>query len=144
MAKDKEDAYSTLAAFHFETVFFGKTELDSFISTGRAALDIQQPGSQFNEQIRAAVAAFQDFRYNNGVQLASAQRITNTYKGLQDARKRQLILDKAIEMKLVPAATTDREFANGKVQDAAVGGLQPTTQKFQELEQFAADLLTAQ
>jgi hypothetical protein len=140
VALEGEDAYSTLAAFHFSTEFFGKTELDSFISTGRAALDIQQPA--FTQEIAAAVVAFQDSRYNNLAQLSSARRITEAYKALTDSNKRQRIRDKAMELKLVPPATTDAEFANGKVGDAAVGGLEPITLKFRELEQFTAAVIT--
>jgi hypothetical protein len=33
----ERDASSTLAAFHFQTRWFGKTELDSFVATGLAA-----------------------------------------------------------------------------------------------------------
>jgi len=35
------DAYSTLAAIHFDTQWFGKTELESFLVTGIAAREIQ-------------------------------------------------------------------------------------------------------
>lgn len=35
------DAFSTLAAIHFKTEWFGKTELQSFVGTGIAARDIQ-------------------------------------------------------------------------------------------------------
>jgi hypothetical protein len=41
----QEDAFSTLAAFDFQTRWFGKTELSSFISTGFAAQEIQKNGT---------------------------------------------------------------------------------------------------
>jgi hypothetical protein len=41
----------------------------------------------------------------------------------------------------VPVGTTDDAFARGKLSDAAVGGLKPTTDKFVELEQFVAGVL---
>jgi hypothetical protein len=36
-----EDAFSTLAALYFETRWFGKTELRSFVGTGIAAQEVQ-------------------------------------------------------------------------------------------------------
>ena len=49
---DNTDAFSTLAAFDFESVWFGKTELSSFIATGFAAKYIQ--GEAFQQKFAAA------------------------------------------------------------------------------------------
>lgn len=43
------DAYSTLAAFHLRTEWFGDTEITSFIGTGGAAKDILSPGTKFTD-----------------------------------------------------------------------------------------------
>ena len=134
------DAFSTLAAFHFQTQFFGKTELDSFISTGNAAIDIQQQ-SAFTDQIAQAARA-ESFRLNNRAQLAAVQRITETYRRITDAGKRDAVRQRAEQLSLVPAGTSDASFAGGKLQDAAVGGLRPITEKLQELENFAATVVT--
>jgi hypothetical protein len=48
------DAYSTLAAFYFETAWFGNTEIASFIATGFAARDIQAPSSSFGDAFAQA------------------------------------------------------------------------------------------
>ena len=46
----EEDAYSTLAAFRFETTWFDRTDLHSFIGSGMAAREVQQPAPQNGEQ----------------------------------------------------------------------------------------------
>jgi hypothetical protein len=43
------DAYSTLAAVYYETAWFGKTQIASFIATGHAARDIQEIDTSFSE-----------------------------------------------------------------------------------------------
>lgn len=48
------DAYSTLAAFYFETAWFGDTQIASFIATGFAARDIQAPSSSFGDAFAQA------------------------------------------------------------------------------------------
>jgi hypothetical protein len=133
------DAFSTLAAFHFETRFFGTTELDSFISTGRAAVDIQQE-SAFTDHI-AQAARVDTFRAHNRAQLAAVRRITETYKAMGDQGKRDDIRQRAEQLGLVPPGTSDTAFREGKLQDVAVGGLRPITDKLQELEQFAASVV---
>jgi hypothetical protein len=45
----KEDAYSTLAVFSFDTTWFGKTNLSSFISTGFAAQALTSTDAQAAE-----------------------------------------------------------------------------------------------
>lgn len=40
-ATSNSDAFSTLAAIHFSTRWFGSTEISSFLGTGMAARDIQ-------------------------------------------------------------------------------------------------------
>lgn len=134
------DAFSTLVAFHFQTQFFGKTELDSFISTGGAARDIQQEGSAFTRQI-AQVARAETFRVNNRAQLAAVERIIETYRRISDQGKRDSVRQRAEQLGLVPAGTSDTAFAGGKLQDVAVGGLRPITDKLQELESFTATVV---
>lgn len=134
------DAFSTLAAFHFETRFFGKTELDSFISTGGAALAIQQQ-PEFQEEIAQAAQAT-SFRMNNRAQLAAVQRITHTYRLIADAGKRDAIRQEAERLGLVPAGTSDEAFARGKLQDSALGGLRPITTKLADLESFTSTVVT--
>lgn len=129
-----EDAFSTLAAFHFQTRFFGKTELDSFIGTGRASRDIQQGG--FVQEIAEAVRVFQDFRFHNRAQLASIDRLSGTYPRLNDAQ-RTAVRDRAAELGLVAAGTSDDGFIKA-LAARAVGGLRPTTEKLAALEDFAA------
>lgn len=51
-ATDTSDAFSTLAAFHFKTFWFGDTELHSFIGTGIAARDVQ--GTDFQQAFAEA------------------------------------------------------------------------------------------
>jgi hypothetical protein len=51
-ATDSSDAFSTLAAFHFKTYWFGKTELHSFIETGIAANEVQ--GTDFQQAFSKA------------------------------------------------------------------------------------------
>lgn len=48
------DAYSTLAAFHLQTEWFGDTEITSFIGTGTAAKGILGPGTTFTDAFAAA------------------------------------------------------------------------------------------
>jgi hypothetical protein len=139
VANDTTDAFSTLAAIHFETEFFGRTELDSFIGTGAAAIAIQQ--GAFAEQIGEAARA-DTFSINNRAQRASARRITETYRRINDADKREAIRQRAQQLNLVPAGTTDAAFAGGKLQDAAVGGLRPTTERLNDLETFTASVVT--
>jgi hypothetical protein len=133
------DAFSTLAAFHFETQFFGRTELDSFIGTGAAAVNIQAQ-SEFQDQIRQAARAA-SFRSNNRAQLEAVERITETYGRIADARKRDEIRARAQALGLVPTGTTDAAFRDGKLQDVAVGGLRPITDKLTELENFMASVV---
>ena len=140
-AEMPHDAFSTLGAFHFETEFFGRTALDSFIGTGKAALAIQQQ-PEFQDQIAQAARA-QNFRLNNRSQLAAVERITETYRRTPDTGKRDRIRTKAEQLGLVPAGTSDAAFAGGKLQDSAVGGLRPVTDKLHELEQFTASVITA-
>lgn len=52
-ATSSADAFSTLAAIHFSTEWFGATELQSFVGTGIAARDIQG-SSDFQDQFAAA------------------------------------------------------------------------------------------
>lgn len=52
-AKDS-DAFSTLASFFFQTSWFGRTEVESFIATGHAARRIQGESSRFNEAFAEA------------------------------------------------------------------------------------------
>ena len=51
------DAFSTLAVFFFSTQWFGKTELESFISTGHASrllISDENQGTEFTESFAAA------------------------------------------------------------------------------------------
>lgn len=48
------EAYSTLASFFFQTEWFGRTEIESFIATGHAARKIQGEGSRFNSTFARA------------------------------------------------------------------------------------------
>jgi len=140
-ATSTADASSALAAFYFSTRWFGATELSSFIGTGHAARDIQD-SSTFQSELARAAERFDDFRINNRAQLAAAGRIIETYRTIPDDAKRARILAKAVELELVPVGTTDDAFSKGKLQDAAVGGLKPTTDRFGQLEQFASGVLS--
>jgi len=48
------DAYSTLAAFHLQTEWFGDTEITSFIGTGTAAKTILGSGTTFTDAFAIA------------------------------------------------------------------------------------------
>jgi len=52
-ARKDEDAYSVLAVFDFRSMWFGKTELASFIASGNAAREIQGERPGEDEFIRA-------------------------------------------------------------------------------------------
>jgi hypothetical protein len=132
-----EDAFSTLAAFHFETRFFGETGLDSFIGTGRSAVAIQQKSAFSREIAEAAKVDLASF--HNRVQLAAVRRIAERYRAIDDAAKRDRIRQRAVELKLVAPATTDADFA-GALQDSAVGGKSETTDKLEDLDTFAASV----
>jgi hypothetical protein len=138
-ASATEDAFSTLAAFYFNTKWFGRTELSSFIGTGAAARDIQQQ-PEFQKEIAEATARFETSRTENRAQLAAAGRITEAYRKA-DPAKRTRILGKATELGLVPKGTTDDAFAKGKLSDAAVGGSKPVTDKFTQLEAFTTSVI---
>jgi hypothetical protein len=135
-----EDAFSTLAAFHFQTRFFGRTELDSFISTGDAALEIQQQ-PEFQREIREAALRAEAFRTENRSQRDIAIRITELYRATADKDRRGRIRGKAEELGLVPAGTTDEAFEQGRLVGSAVGGRPPVTKALQELERFTASVL---
>jgi hypothetical protein len=49
-SSENQDAYSTLAAFRFETTWFDRTDLHSFIGSGMAAREVQQTASRNGEQ----------------------------------------------------------------------------------------------
>lgn len=138
-ASATEDAFSTLAAFYFNTKWFGRTELSSFLATGAAARDIQQQ-PDFQKEIAEATARFETFRTENRAQLAAASRITEAYRKAAPA-KRTKILARATELGLVPPGTTDDAFAKGKLSDAAVGGSKPVTDKFTQLEAFTTTVI---
>jgi hypothetical protein len=53
-ASVETDAASTLASLHFSTRWFGHTELDSFIATGRAATPLVKSESQFSQEMARA------------------------------------------------------------------------------------------
>jgi hypothetical protein len=76
------EAYSTLASFFFQTAWFGKTELESFIATGHAARKIQGPDSNFNNafalatldaELPAEVVIRQDALFNRWAPLSEDQ-----------------------------------------------------------------------
>jgi hypothetical protein len=69
------------------------------------------------------------------------ERITETYARIADARKRDEIRARAQALGLVPTGTTDAAFRDGKLQDVAVGGLRPITDKLAELENFMASVV---
>lgn len=52
LATSKSDAFSTLAAIHFTSLWFGKTEIRSVVGTGLAAREIQGRADQ-ERKIRA-------------------------------------------------------------------------------------------
>lgn len=54
--KNNKDAFSSLAGFHFDTEWFGKTSINQFISTGFAAQDIADMGTD-TAFLRAAANA---------------------------------------------------------------------------------------
>jgi hypothetical protein len=130
------DAFSTLAALHFETQFFGETSLDSFIGTGRAAVGIQQQEG-FKDQIEQ-VALVERFRVENRLQRAIARRITDEFRALTSPGKRDEIRSKAVALKLVPPETSDAAFEQGRLVGAAVRAEADVTAALQELERFTA------
>lgn len=92
-ATDSSDAFSTLAAFHFKTYWFGGTELHSFIGTGIAANEVQ--GSDFQQ-------AFADATLGTVPLSTHARQVSlNRQWGSLDETKAQRVIDLAGYSKVV-------------------------------------------
>jgi hypothetical protein len=81
------DAYSALTAYFLQTSWFGKTTLESFISTGPAAQNLAKPNSAFQEEFAAATLKKVDAALQKRKQALAADPVG------QDEQKAQRILD---------------------------------------------------
>ncbi len=74
-ATSNSDAFSTLAAIHFSTEWFGSTEIRSFLGTGMAARDIQ--GVEKDQQGMHGTEEEKNQRFGSHLQTVYGEMIRN-------------------------------------------------------------------
>jgi hypothetical protein len=108
--KEKNDAYSTLSTFYFNSRWFGDTHIASFIGTGFAARDIVDDGTSFKQAFaNATVRTIETSLQNRRKQLVDqVDLLTN------DQMKRALDILAAP----VPPGQTPQQALKGLIGDA--------------------------